>query len=161
MGDINRAPDGFEDITGKKGEELGWDATITNDGADYALLPAGDYDFTVTNFERARHPGSEKLPPCNKAIVHIKVSNGSGETTIKHQLFLHSKMEGMLSAFFRAIGQKKHGEQLKMDWGKIIGRSGRAKIHIDTYENGGKEYKTNKVQRFYDPPEKNYEQGKF
>ena len=42
--------------------ELDWDDEIERE-SDFVLLPEGDYDFTVTGFERARHEGSEKLPP--------------------------------------------------------------------------------------------------
>ena len=53
--------------------ELGWDDEIENDGPEFIVLPEGDYSFKVIDFERARHPGSEKLPACNKAIVHIRL----------------------------------------------------------------------------------------
>jgi len=44
--------------------ELGWEDIISKDADEYeyALLPEGDYNFTVESFERGRHPGSEKLP---------------------------------------------------------------------------------------------------
>ena len=35
-------------------------------------------------------------------------------------------MEWKLCAFFRSIGQKKHGEPLKPNWGKVIGSIGKA-----------------------------------
>ena len=50
------------------GRELDWDDSIEKD-SDYVLLPEGDYEFVVESVERARHPGSDKIPPCNKAIV--------------------------------------------------------------------------------------------
>lgn len=53
--------------------ELDWDDEIEKDGPEFTMLPEGDYDFTVTGFDRERHPGSAKLPPCNKAVVHIRV----------------------------------------------------------------------------------------
>ena len=77
--------------------ELDWNDEIEKD-SDFTLLPEGDYDFTVESFERGRHPGSDKLPACNKAILK-----------------LHTKTEGMISAFFTAIGQKKKGEKVKMN----------------------------------------------
>ena len=76
--------------------ELGWDDPIENDSPDFVLLPEGDYDFEVVSFERARHAGSEKLPPCNKAIVHIKIEGEEGISIIRHNLFLHTITEGML-----------------------------------------------------------------
>ena len=41
--------------------ELNWDDTIEKDN-QFVLLPEGDYNFTVESFDRARHPGSEKIP---------------------------------------------------------------------------------------------------
>lgn len=135
--------------------ELGWEDEIENDGADFILLPEGDYDFEVTGFSRARHGGSAKLPPCNKAELSILIETPEGQTTIKHNLFLHTKTEGLLCSFFTSIGQRKHGEKLKMNWNTVIGAKGRCKVFIDKYTNDkGEERQTNKIQKFYEPEEK-------
>lgn len=132
-------------------KELGWDDVIEKE-SDFTLLPAGDYDFTITGFERARHEGSEKLPPCNKAVVSIHIDAPEGSTKIQHNLFLHSKCEGMLSAFFIGIGQKKHGEPLRMNWNNVIGAKGRCKVYIDTWKNkNGEEMQSNRIKKFYEP----------
>lgn len=130
--------------------ELDWDDEIENDSPDFILLPEGDYDFTVEDFERGMHNGSEKLPVCKKAVIHIKVETPQGVTKIRHQLFLHSRTEGMLCAFFAAIGQRKKGEKLKMNWPAVPGSKGRCKIGIRTYD--GKQY--NEVKKFYESGEK-------
>ena len=102
--------------------EYDWNDTIQKD-AEFTLLPEGLYNFTVKSYERGRHtpnpqnPG--KLPACNKATVHIRIVANEGETELKHNLFLHSSTEGMLSAFFGAIGQKSKGEPFRMDWKAI------------------------------------------
>ena len=146
-----------------QGYELGWDDQIENDSPVFVVLPEGDYDFEVIDFERARHNGSDKLPPCNKAIVHIKIQGPEGISIIKHQLFLHSITEGMLCAFFTAIGQRKKGEKASMNWSKVIGSCGRAKVGIRKYE--GKEY--NEIKRFYEPEDgpqnanKGFQAGRF
>ncbi len=133
--------------------EFAWDDEIEKDGAEYVTLADGDYDFVVMDFERGRHEGSEKLPPCPKAILHIKVEGKDkntgveGATVIRHQLFLHSKTEGLLSSFFTSIGLKKKGERLKMNWALVPGSKGRARIGTRTYE--GKEY--NEIKKFYEP----------
>jgi hypothetical protein len=145
-----------------EGRALDWDDEIQKD-SDFTVLPEGEYAFEVKDFERARHQGSEKLPPCNKAVMHIRLNGGDlGSTTVKHNLFLHEITEGMISAFFTAIGMKKHGEKLKMDWPGTIGRTGRAKIKIRKYE--GNEY--NEVSRFLEPddgaaPKAGYTAGDF
>ncbi len=131
-------------------KELQWDDTITKDASDFVLLPEGDYNFTVESFERGRHGGSEKLPPCNKAVLTLRIEAAEGTARITHNLFLHSKTEGMLSAFFSCIGQKKKGEPLKMNWGMVPGSSGRCKIGIHSYQNkDGEDRKSNDVKRFY------------
>lgn len=138
-----------------------WDDTIKKD-SEFVLLQPGDYDFEVVEFERARHPGSEKLPPCNKAVVTLHVATEEGNAIIKHNLFLHSKTEGMLCSFFIGIGQRKHGEPLKMDWNKVVGATGRAKIEIRKFEkDDGTVSEFNQVKKFYKPEEKKFEAGKF
>nr|DAN07973.1 MAG TPA: Protein of unknown function (DUF669) [Caudoviricetes sp.] len=135
--------------------EFEWEDVIENDGPEFILLPEGDYDFKVLSFERARHPGSTKLPPCNKAIVHIEIDSPEGRTVIKHNLFLHSKCEGMLCAFFSAIGQRKRGEQLRMNWNTVSGSTGRCKVGIRTWtKDDGSEGKSNEIKRFYEAEEK-------
>ena len=128
--------------------ELQWDDTITNDGQDYITLPEGDYAFTVESFERGRHNGSEKLPPCNKAVVKLRIDTPEGPAFINHQLFLHTQTEGLLSAFFSSLGLKKKGEPLRMNWNAVPGSTGRAHITLDPDQNDP-EKKYNHVKRFY------------
>lgn len=135
--------------------EFGWDDTIQQDSADFVLLPEGLYNFVVKGFERGRHmpnpqnPG--KLPACNKATVSIEIEAAEGSTVLKHNLFLHSSTEGMLSAFFAAIGQKKKGEPLKMNWQTIVGARGVCKVGIRTYN--GNQY--NEVKAMLYPEDVN------
>ena len=132
--------------------ELGWDDPIENDGPEFTLLPEGDYDFTVVGFERGRHPGSEKLPACNKAVLSIKLEGLEGSITIKHNLFLHTKTEGMLCSFFNATGQRKHGERVTMNWNAVTGSTGRCKVGVRKWTNDeGKEYSSNEIKKFYEP----------
>lgn len=132
--------------------ELGWDDEISHEGSNFVILPDGEYDFTVTGFTRARHNGSEKLPPCNKAVVSVKITSPAGEATLTHNLFLHSKCEGLLSDFFISIGLKKHGEPLRMNWNLVTGKKGRLKLGTRTWKNkNGEEMKSNEILRFLDP----------
>ena len=146
-----------------QGRELSWDEQIENDGPDFTLLLEGDYDFVVVNFERGRHPGSEKLPPCNKAVVHIKIEAPGGMTIIKHNLFLHTITEGMLCAFFTGIGQRKKGERVTMNWNSVVGSRGRAKVGIRKWTNDdGKVIEMNEIKKFYEPAEgKGFQAGRF
>jgi len=146
------------------GRELSWDSEIEQDSAEFVVLPPGDYDFEIVDFERARHPGSAKLPPCNKAVVHIRIEGEEGVSTIRHNLFLHSITEGMLCAFFTAIGQRRRGEKVSMNWNAVVGSRGRAKIGIRKWTNDeGRELVFNEVQRFYEPeePARGFQAGVF
>lgn len=141
--------------------ELGWDDEIEKDSGEFIVLPEGDYDFVVTAFERQRHEPKKdengniigKLPSCWKAVLDLEIESPEGTVTIKHNLFLHTQTEGMLSAFFVGIGQKKHGERIKPNWGAVVGSKGRAKIGIHKWIKDGEEKSNNQVKKFYEPEE--------
>ncbi len=136
--------------------EMGWDDVITEESS-FVLLPEGDYSFTVKDFKRERHipkSADAKLPACNKAVLTIEVDGkDKGKATITHNLFLHQSVEGLLSAFFISIGQKKHGEPLRMDWSKVVGANGRCKVGIRSWENrnNGEKMQSNEIKRFLEP----------
>jgi hypothetical protein len=132
---------------------LDWDDSIENDGQEFVTLPEGDYDFTITNFERGRFPGGGKLPACNKATLTLRVENKEGTASIRTDLFLHKSVEWKLSAFFRSVGLKKHGEMLRrMPWDKVVGAKGRAHIVQRSYTGkDGTQRTTNDVRDFLDP----------
>lgn len=135
--------------------ELSWDDVIEKDSAPFTLLEEGEYDFTVIGLERARYAGSAKLPPCPQAILKLRIIAPDGSNVdIEHSLFLHTKTEGFLCAFFTSIGQRKHGEKLAMNWAKVIGSRGRAQIFIDKWTGrDGQEMKSNKIKKFIEPEE--------
>ena len=130
---------------------MDWDSTLESDGKQFTVLDEGDYTFTVTSFERGRYPGSAKLPPCNKAILTLTVDLPDGQTaTCREDLILYRTLEWKLSSFFRAIGQKKSGERLVMDWSKVLGARGRAHFKPRTYVSNGTERTTNSVDHYLD-----------
>lgn len=129
--------------------ELGWDDEIEKDAGEYILLPEGEYDFRVQSFERGRFNGSEKMPPCNKAILKIEINSNLGTTLITHNLFLHTKTEGLLSAFFTSIGLKQKGEKLRMNWNLVPGSTGRCKVIVHEWtDNSGNKKQSNQIDRF-------------
>lgn len=140
--------------------ELGWEDEIEKDGSDFILLPEGDYFFTVTKFERARFQGSAKMPACNQAKLELTVhSPEHGDVIVFHNLFLHTKTEGLLSQFFAGIGQKKKGEKLRMNWNTVIGSKGKLKLEINKFwGNDGQEKTNNQVKKFY-PYDEAFPQG--
>lgn len=150
-----------------QGYELGWDSELEYQESSFIVLPEGEYDFEVIEFERQRHQGSEKLPPCNKAVVHLRVTAPNGDSTIIfHNLFLHTRTAGLLSNFFVGIGQMKPGETIRMDWGRVIGSRGRAQVVIRKWiGNDGRERTNNQIERFIEPSETTstpaYQAGNF
>lgn len=159
------ADDAKRQVVEQEGE-LGWDSTIEQEGS-FEPFPPGDYNFTVVEFERSRHEGSEKLTPCPKAIISIEIEDSKGDKrTIKHNLFLHTKTESMLSAFFLGIGQKKKGEAFRPNWQAVVGSTGRCKVGINRYTSrDGNEIVNNDIKRFYAKAEEfkptTYTQGSF
>lgn len=147
----------------KVDREFGWDDEIEHDSPEFVLLPDGDYDFEVTEFERGRHPGSAKLPACNKAVVSIRIEGAEGVSTIKHQLFLHTKTEGLLCDFFAGIGQRRKGEKVTMNWSQVVGSKGRAKVGSRKFTaDDGKELVFNEIKKFYELSDKpSFKAGEF
>lgn len=138
---------------------MDWDDAIENDGQEFIILPEGDYNFTVTDFERGRFPGGPKVPPCNKATITMQVKTDDGIASIRTDLLLYRSLEWKISSFFRCIGMKKHGERLVMDWNKVVGSRGSTHFKPRTYTKDGEERQANDVDRFYDWDEKYFPAG--
>ena len=131
-----------------EGHALDWNDAIQKDN-QYILLPEGDYPFTIDHYERARHDGSEKIPPCPKSVVYFNIQGDNGEMTqIRESYILWSSLEWKLSELFRSVGLKKKGEPLNMQWDKLPGLSGRCKIKIDA-DRKDPEKKYNHIDRLY------------
>ncbi|MBQ1789740.1 MAG: hypothetical protein II008_06160 [Oscillospiraceae bacterium] len=131
---------------------MDWDSAIEDDGqGGFILLEEGDYEFTVSGLERARHLGSAKIPACNKAILTLSITTPNGVAQVKTSLLLYKTVEWKLSSFFRSIGQKKHGERLVPKWDQVLGSVGHAHIIQRTFTgNDGLLKKTNDVDYFID-----------
>ena len=99
---------------------MDWNDTIESDGQEFVLLEEGDYNFVVTNFERGRFPGGQKVPACNKATITVQVKTKEGVCVVRFDLLLYRTLEWRIASFFRCIGQKKTGEKLVMDWNKVV-----------------------------------------
>jgi len=131
------------------GRELGWDEQIEspNEG-DFAIFPNGVYPFVVTGHEKGRFEGSEKLPACNQVIANIEFDGGPllDTTTVRHRLYLHTNMTGLLSQFFRGVNLRKHGDPLVLKWDAVAGRRGWAEL--GTREHKGKTYQS--IKKFLD-----------
>ena len=134
---------------------MDWNDTVVNDGSQFIILEPGDYNFEVTSFERGRFPGSVKIPPCNKAILTLTVHLGDGSVAVAHtDIILYRSLEWRISSFFRCIGLKKKGENLVMDWSRVLGSKGRARFKPRDYtDKDGNPRQANDVDHFidYDP----------
>lgn len=141
----------MNNINNNENMVMDWNDSIENDGQEFVLLPEGDYNFVVTNFERGRFPGGPKIPACNKATITVQINAKEGVSVVKFDLFLYRSVEWRISAFFRCIGQKKAGEKLVMNWNTVIGSKGRAHFKQRTYTNSYGEDKTiNDLTNFID-----------
>ena len=137
-----------------------WDEEIEAVENEFVDIPAGDYDFKITNFERGYFEGSEKMPACNEAKITYEENVNGQEGRIKQNLFLHSKSQWQLTGFARAIGHMKKGDdKFTIRWNEVLGATGRFKIKLREYN--GKTYPN--VDRFYDKEEsgKEWTQGAF
>ena len=138
---------------------LSWDDEFTNEQQEFVLLPECEYAFEVTGMERARFEGSAKLPPCSMAKLTLKIFGGAkGDTTVTHRLYLHTKTQGLLGAFFESIGQCKRGETFRPRWNEVVGARGWCRLGIREYTkqsgpHAGETGQSNDVQRFLPPPE--------
>lgn len=137
----------------EKTKVFDWDDEIQDDGegVSFVTLEEGDYDFEVTKFERSHYTPSDKAktPACNQANMTIKISIDGGECFIVDKFPLASTMEWKISAFFRSVGLKKHGERLKMQWQESIGLKGKA--HITKTEGSKEGMFFNNVGYYIDP----------
>ena len=100
---------------------LDWDDVIENDGREFILLPAGDYNFTITDFERSRTKESDKMKACNKAVLTLRVDTEKGTAFVHTQIVLNRMFEYKISSFFRCINRKRQGERVSMDWNNLVG----------------------------------------
>ena len=139
-----------------QGRALDWDDEISNDAPEYVTLPEGEYDFTVTGFERGRYqPGpNAKLPPCNMAQLTLEVQTPDGMSVpVRDRLFLHSSTEGFLCEFCTCIGQRRHGERVRMNWGAVPGAKGRARVGVRSYQKDGETRTINEIKKYLEPKE--------
>jgi hypothetical protein len=147
--------------------EFGFDDVITQDTQEFITLKPGEYEFEVREIEKTRYNGSSKpdgLPPCNQVKVFLDVFTPEGKASVIDNIYLHSRVEWRISSFFAAIGMKKKGEPLRMNWNEVVGKHGKAKFTVNEYN--GREY--NNVSNYILPDDyessgasKNWTAGAF
>lgn len=133
-------------------QEMDWNSEIENEGQEFILLPEGIYDFTITGFERGRYNGGANIPACNKAVLTLAIHSDKGDVSVKTSILLARSLEWKICQFFTCIGLKKRGEKLTMDWTKVPGAKGKAKVRVRTYINQhGEERRINDIESFMEP----------
>lgn len=136
-------------------EFLGWDEGFIAEENEFTLLPAGEYSFTVTNYERKIYDGnSDKIPNgAPYAEVSVEIVGNEGKTTVKERLYLMKKFSWKLTQFFSSIGQAPViGQPFQPNWSRVIGSIGRAKITINKYQVQGEERQNNRISEFLAAP---------
>ena len=133
------------------GRPLGWGDPIENDGSTFEPLPAGHYWFRVIDWTK----GKSEAKKCDMAKLKIEIRNTEGRASkMTETLLLHSNFEWKLSSFFRSIDEKQHGQKYRMDWGKVKGAFGWAKVKIEQFKGrDGNLIDINRVDSFLDRPE--------
>lgn len=140
------------------GTALGWDDEFTADiSTPNPQLPEGDYWFEVVKLERARHPGSDKTPPCNKAIVTFRILAPQGEAIVSDQFFVIDLdwAQRKNTSLFASIGfasreDVENGRKIKPHWSnEIAGRRGVCHIAPRTYTKDGTQHTVNDLKTLY------------
>jgi len=117
-------------------EVLGWEDEIESD-EQFIKLEPGDYKFTISHYDKEHYvpKAGGKLPECDMAVVHFDIISPKGTTSIKDSFQLCSKMIWKISALYRAVGLKKHGEKVSMQWDKLPGLTGLCSVTLDEDPN--------------------------
>ncbi len=136
-----------------EGRAFTWDDVVINEST-FTLIDEGDYNFSVTKVERGYHGGSAKLPACPKVTLTLAILSEDGRelTTLTHNIYLHSSVEGLISSFLLSVGLKKHGEPVRIaEFNNAAGKTGRCHVFIDEWTNDrGEDKKNNKIRYFID-----------
>lgn len=137
MADFNN-PFG-NNATKKDGEDkaIEWGDTIAwEDAPEYVVLPPGNYEFTVMNWDRGHYEGNPATGKiaCNTARVTVAVETDKGTAYAKYTFYLKKSAIGFVRDFFLCIGLMKKGEAFTPDFDKAIGCKGMAQFDNRPYK---------------------------
>lgn len=132
-----------------------WDSTITVEEPSntYNLMPNGTVvDFTVDKIEKQRNV---KLN-CPQMAISLRCANKDcGETWVRETISLHSKAQYFINAFFTAIGLQGENKTFGALVDAAIGRVGRAKLKVESWDTGKLDdrgqkviYQSNKIDKY-------------
>lgn len=127
-------------------QELDWDCGITSDvhTGSVETPPVGDYDFTVTNFEKTISKSGNKMAKLTLAL------DVSGQVYLRDvYLVLTTTALWKIAQFLECVGLKKKGVDLpQIPWGKVLGSEGRCHLIHEEY-NGSQ---VGRVDMFLEKP---------
>lgn len=129
---------------------LDWDSEIEGK-VDFELIPEGDYCFKVQKVDRGWFNGSEKMCPCNQAIVYLEIIVNGEIRTLKEYFLLHERTIWKTANLYASIGLiTQEGEKVRMNWGAVPNRTGICHIGFRKYQGtDGQEHQTNEIKKFY------------
>ena len=135
------------DANEKMDEVLDFDGEIQHDGAAFAVLPDNDeVEFTVNDVVKGRNKDGT-LPQVRLELNCVSLA-GHGRANVSDFITMTRKSEWKLCEFFTALGLRRHGETLKMNW-DIKGRTGRATVIVEKFtKRDGSEGTGNKIKRY-------------
>lgn len=133
-------------------DDLAMDGIIENDGQELIILPKGEYSFVVVDYETSEYTDTKAGNRTRKkVIVHCQIDFNGSKVTIKEQLPLKKTMEWKFCQLFTCIGDRKSGEQLKMNWNEIKGKGGKCIVKPRKFNSNGEEKQTNSIDKFLEP----------
>ncbi|WP_086348759.1 hypothetical protein [Candidatus Enterococcus clewellii] len=138
-------------MNNNENEFLDWNSGFVAEENSFTLLPAGEYQFTVTNWERKNYDGnSDKIPNgAPYAEISMEITAPEGKTVVKERLYMMKKFQWKLTEFFASIGQNPMiGQPFNPNWNTVLGSIGRVKLEVNTYTSQGEERKNNRVKEF-------------
>lgn len=112
-------------------QDLDWDdgLSVEEEGYEFEVLPVGEYEFEVVDFEKTFSKSDKKMAKITLEIVY----NGM-KFKVWDYLVLTQNMAWKIASFFEALGLKKKGTELKqMPWNQIMEKTGRVKIKHEEY----------------------------
>ena len=138
------------------------DELVTYDGGDFKLIDDGVWPFKVKAVSIAQYNGSDNIPACPVINMTYRVGMGPDSTDVSDRIYLYVNDQGnpnfRIAAFYRAIGYKKHGEQVQMNWDEsfLVGKTGwlETKQREFTFTQGSRKGETGTsidVARYIDP----------
>ncbi len=143
-----------------KGKAMKWEDNYAEKGADYVLLPEGEYDFVIESFERGWFDGSDKAPACPRAELKVKVETPEGISVMNESILLYDRMQWKIAEFFLSIGAKEVEGRVDVNWNAVPRSTGRAIVEIRPDRNDPSK-KYNHVKKFLPKPKKEYKAGSF